>query len=123
MDFKPPTMFLRFTVHFIDADFKLHSVHWKTLKVPQGHDAESLCGVLCSMLEDWKISDKVFCGTTDNGQNIVNAIGRTFPLYCSYTPQLAIMKALQVPKVHNTIARCKTLVEHFKNHQKNLQVV
>ena len=74
MDFKPPTMILRFTVHFIDADFKLHSVRLKTLEVPQGHDAESLRGVLCSMLEDWKISDKVFCGTTDNGQNIVNAI-------------------------------------------------
>ena len=28
------------------------------------------------------------------------------------------MKALQVPKVHNTVARCKKLVEHFKKSSK-----
>ena len=67
--------YILLTVHFIDADFKVHSVCLKILEVPQDHDAGSLCGVLCSMLQDWKISDKVFRGTTDNGQNIVNAIG------------------------------------------------
>ena len=54
---------------------------------------------------------------TDNDQNIVNAIGllgiEHFPCI-AHTLQLAIMKALQVPRVHNTIARCKKLVEHFK---------
>ena len=76
---------------------------------------------LCSMLEDWKISDKVLCGTTDNGQNIVNAIGllgiEHFPCI-AHTLQLAIMKALQVPKVESTIAQCKKLVEHFKKSSK-----
>ena len=102
---------------------KLHSVCLKTLEVPQDHDAQSLHGILWSMLQDWKISDKVFCGTTENGQNIVNATRlfgiERFPCI-AHTLQLAIMKALQVPKVHNTIARCKKLVEHFKNHQKKL---
>ena len=88
---------------------------------PQDNDAQSLHGVLCSMLQDWKISDKVFCWTTDNGQNIVNAtqlLGiEHFPCI-AHTLQLAIMKALQVPKVHSTIARCKKLVEHFKKSSK-----
>ena len=109
--------YISLTVHFIDADFKLHSVCLKTLDVPQDHDAGSLRGVLCSILRDWKILDKVFCGTTDNGQNIVSAIGlleiKHFPCI-AHTLQLAVMKALQVPRVHNTIARCKQLVEHFK---------
>ena len=69
------------------------------LKVLQDLDAESLHGVLCSMLQDWKISNKVFCGTTDNGQNIVDAIGllgiKHFPCI-AHTLQLAVMKALQV---------------------------
>ena len=67
--------YISLTVNFIDADFKLQSVCLKTLEVPQDHDAGSLHGVVCSTLQDWKISDKVFCGTTDNGQSIGNAIG------------------------------------------------
>ena len=39
---------------------------------------------------------------------------------CSHTLQLAIIKALQVPRVHNIIiARCKELVEHFKISSKD----
>ena len=114
-------MFLHLTVHFIDADFKLQSVCLKTLEIPQDHDAMSLRGVLCVMLQDWKISDKVFCGTTDNSQSIGSTIGllgiEQFPCI-AHTLQLAIMKALQVPRVHNTIARCKKLVEHFKKSSK-----
>ena len=61
------------------------------------------------MLQDWKISDKVFCGTTDNGQNI-KTIGlflmiEHFPCI-SHTLQLAILKALQVPS-------SVVLVKHF----------
>ena len=36
----------------------------------------------------------------------------------AHTLQLAVKKALQVPKVSSTIARCKKLVQHFKKSTK-----
>ena len=73
------------------------------------------------MFEDWKITGKVFGGTTDNAQNIVNAIGLLgmdhFPCI-AHTLHLGIKKALDVSKVHKTLARCKKLVEHFKKSTK-----
>jgi len=58
----------------MDADFTLNSLCLKTLKVPQDHTVESLQHVLLSMFQERNIANKVFGGTTDNGQNIVNAI-------------------------------------------------
>ena len=73
------------------------------------------------MFRDWNIVEKVFAATTDNGQNIVNAVGllslQYFPCL-AYTLQLAIKKALTVSKVHTTVARCKKLVEHFNKSPK-----
>ena len=66
--------YISLTVHFVD-DFTLNSLCLKTLEVPQDRTAKSLKSVLLSMFQDWKIRDKVSGGTTDNGQNIVNAIG------------------------------------------------
>ena len=73
------------------------------------------------MFQEWNISDKVFGSTTDNGQNIVNAIGllglQHFPCL-AHTLQLSIKKALNISKVHSTIGRCKKLVEHFNKSPK-----
>ena len=58
--------YISLTVHFVDADFKLHSLCLQTLEVPQDHNGESLYCVLSSMFQDWNILDNVFGGTTDN---------------------------------------------------------
>jgi len=67
------------------------------------------------MSQEWNISDKVFGSTTDNGQNIINAIGL---LGLAHTLQLLIKKAFTVSKVHSTIGRCKKLVEYFNKSPK-----
>jgi len=112
----------------VDADFTLNSLCLKTIEVPQDHTAESLQHVLLSMFQEWNIVDKVFGGTTDNGQNIVNAIGLLGLQHFSclaHTLQLAIKKGFTVPKVHSTVVRCKKLVvkswlNTLTNHQKKL---
>ena len=63
----------------------------------------------------------MFGATTDNGQNIVNAIDllslEHFPCL-AHTLQLAIKKVYTIPKVHTAVARCKKLVEHFNKSTK-----
>jgi len=93
----------------------------QTLEVPKEHTAASLQQVLSSMLNDWGISSKVFGATTDNGQNMVNAIELLgldhFPCL-AHTLQLAVKKAFTIPCVSTAIGRCKKLIEHFNKSTK-----
>ena len=113
--------YISLTVHFVDIDFELKSKCLQTLEVPQDHNASSLMEVLDSMLKDWNISEKVCGGITDNGSNIVNAIGlmeiEHFPCFAD-TLQLSIKNGLNVPRVQQVLGRCKKLVEHFKKSTK-----
>ena len=114
--------YISLTVHFVDSQkFVLHSLCLQTLEVPKEHTAVAIQQVLSSMFEEWDISSKVFGATTDNGQNIVNAIEllslEHFPCL-AHTLQLAIKKIYTIPKVHTAIARCKKLVEHFNKSTK-----
>ena len=113
--------YISLTVHFIDIDFELQSKCLQTLEVPQDHNASSLTEVLDSMLKDWNISEKVCGGTTDNGSNIVNAIGlleiEHFPCF-AHTSQLSIKNGLNIPRVQRVLGRCKKQVEHFKKSTK-----
>ena len=99
--------YISLMIHFVDADFTLHSLCLKILEVPQNHMAECLQNVLISMFQDWNIVDKVFGATTDNGQNIVNTIEllglQHFPCLV-HTLQMAIKKTLTASKVQTTVA-------------------
>ena len=70
-----------------------------------------------SMLKDQRKCVEV----TDNGSNIVNAIGLMeiahFPCF-AHTLQLSIKNSLNVPRVERVFGRCKKLVEHFKKSTK-----
>ena len=67
--------YMSLTVQFVDNNLDLQSRCLQTLEVPQDHNASSLMEVLDSMLKDWKITQKVCGGITDNGSNIVNVSG------------------------------------------------
>ncbi|XP_065891713.1 E3 SUMO-protein ligase ZBED1-like [Dysidea avara] len=70
---------------------------------------------------NWKITDKVCGGISDNGSNIVNAFTLLnidhFPCI-AHTLQLAVNKGLKVARVQRIIARCKAIVSHFKRSTK-----
>lgn len=109
-------LIISFTVHFIDSEFKIQSRCLQTQEVPQDHTASSLKEVLSSMFDSWKISEKVCGATTDNGQNIVNAVGllkiEHFPCV-AHTLQLSIKHGLEVTRVQRVLSRWRKLVEHF----------
>ena len=113
--------YMSLTVHFIADDFTLQSKCLQTLEVPQDHDAASLKDVLSSMFSDWKITDKVCGGISDNGSNIVNSFTLLnidhYPCI-AHTLQLAVNKGLKVARVQRIIARCKAIVSHFKRSTK-----
>ena len=105
--------YISLTAHFVDSEFSLKSFCLDTIEVVQDHSAQSICDVLSTMFQSWNISHNVFCATTDNAANIVNAASllgiEHFPCF-AHTLQLSVKKALDVQNVRNTIARCKKLV-------------
>jgi len=115
--------YISLKIHFVDADFTLNSLCLKTLEVSQHHTAESLQHVLLSMYQEWNIVDKVFGGTTDNGQNIVNAIGllglQHFPCL-AHTLQLAIKKLSLFQNFTVLLLGVKSWSNTLTNHQKKL---
>ena len=115
--------YISLTAHFVDSEFSLKSFCLDTIEVVQDHSAQSICDVLSTMFQSWNISHKVFCATTDNAANIVNAASllgiEHFPCF-AHTLQLSVKKALDVQNVRNTIAQCKKLVQHFKHSTKEM---
>ena len=113
--------YISLTVHFVDSGFKTQSRCLQTLEVPQDHDASSLKDVLASLFQSWKITEKVCGATTDNGRNIVNAVGllgiEHFPCV-AHTLQLSIKNGLEVTRVQRVLGRCRKLVEHFRKSTK-----
>ena len=59
--------YLSLTCHFVSRDFKFNSKCLETVKVPGGHDAESLATVIQEGFERWQIGERVLFATTENG--------------------------------------------------------
>ena len=106
--------YISLTVYFIDADIKVHSVRsesYRTLMVSP---------FVVSFAPCYKTEDLRQSLLWDNRQWLGHCKSYWALGDCSHTLQLAIIKALQVPRVHNIIiARCKELVEHFKISSKD----
>ncbi|KAL0224672.1 hypothetical protein RCL1_002584 [Eukaryota sp. TZLM3-RCL] len=66
--------FLGMTLHFINEHFKISSIVIDVCPFPHPHDASHLADVLQSTLDEYCISERLYCVTTDNGANITNAI-------------------------------------------------
>ncbi|XP_023191823.1 zinc finger BED domain-containing protein 1-like [Xiphophorus maculatus] len=70
------TPYLSLTIHYIAADWTLHSKCLETRYVPDNHTADTLGKNLKSALADWGLDEhKLVCITTDSGANMVAAIG------------------------------------------------
>ena len=78
---------------------------------------------LQSVVEEWRIQDKVVCITTDNGRNIVlvvEELGWKWLPRFGHTLQIAVRAGLSLPAVCHLSGRCRKLVGHFR-HSYNAQ--
>ncbi|GBB89373.1 hypothetical protein RclHR1_02530017 [Rhizophagus clarus] len=78
--------------------FKLNEAILAIKYVPYSHTGEATAEEIMSILNEWKLTDKVFTITTDNGRNMVKS-ARLIPgliriPYTAHTLQLVIGKGL-----------------------------
>ena len=82
------------------------------------HNAENLANEIEEVLNEWGIRERIYGATTDNAQNIRNAIVDIMELHhlgcIGHTLQLSINKSFRLTSVARLLGRVKKLVEHFK---------
>ena len=66
--------YITVTCHFITGNWSLKSAVLSTKHVDESHTAINLSSILKAITDEWNITDKVCCVTTDNAANITNAI-------------------------------------------------
>ncbi|KAL2102572.1 hypothetical protein ACEWY4_001740 [Coilia grayii] len=68
--------YISLTVHDINDDWKLCSKCLQTSYVPDDHTGELIARGLREALESWELAEELqVCITTDNGANVVKAVG------------------------------------------------
>ena len=88
------------------------------------HNAENLANEIEEVLNEWGIRERIYGATTDNAQNIRNAIVGIMELHhlgcIGHTLQLSINKSFRLTSVARLLAmgRIKRFVEHFKRSTK-----
>ncbi|KAM3834008.1 E3 SUMO-protein ligase ZBED1-like [Diretmus argenteus] len=113
------TPYMSLTIHYITADWTLHSKCLETRYVPDNHTADILGENIKSALADWGLDEhKLVCITTDNGANIVAAIRNLgWPwLNCfGHNLHLAVSHGLDSDKDRTARAMglCRSLVNTF----------
>ena len=108
--------YISLSAHFVN-DWEMHHHCLQTREVVSSHTAENLAEEIHYSLDEWNITEKVVMVTTDNAQNIKNAISQELEishLPCvGHTLQLSIGKALQLTAISRVLGRVRKLVEHF----------
>ncbi|KAM9456199.1 E3 SUMO-protein ligase ZBED1 [Clarias gariepinus] len=113
------TPYMSLTIHYISADWSLHSKCLETRYVPDNHTADTLGENLKSAVADWGLDEhKLVCITTDNGANIVAAIrdlGWPWLNCFGHNLHLAVSHGLDSNKdqTARAIGLCKGLVNTF----------
>ena len=104
--------YISLTCHFIDKEWQFQSRCLQT---------NNIADILKSLLQEWKIEGKVSGATTDNGQNVVNAITQmgVFHLPCmGHTMQLSVKRGLEVRSVSHALGSARRVVSHFHKSPK-----
>ena len=91
------------------------------------HTSSHIAEEIEYMINNWKLPvDGLVAATTDNGTNIVSALGslRWQRLPCfSHTLQLPVEECMKIAEVANMVGRCKRLVTHFNHSSKSYYVL
>lgn len=112
------TPYMGFTLHWVDAEWKLQSRNLGTKFVPDDHTAEQLTETMNDMLGHWKLSaSKQIAITTDNGSNIKKACkdNKWTNLPCfGHNLHLAITNTMKNnPRVQRALGVSKKIVAAF----------
>ena len=116
--------YISITVHYISPQFVMKHHNLQSCPFPGSHTALNIATMLKKLVEeDWGIDlqMQVPAFTTDNAQNVVNAISENLMLVAipcaGHSLNLAVQDALSVAGLRTGLARGKKVVEHF-NHSR-----
>jgi hypothetical protein len=122
--------YLGVTVHYVDDEWKLRLRVLDCVELPgDQHSAADIAPKLKERLEFWHLYDgqvsKVIAATSDNGQNMVNALrderhlGIPTVLGCvAHTINLCVEKGMKVQRVSHVMARARGVVGLFNKSSK-----
>ena len=116
--------YLGVTCSFIDSKWQLKEFILTIEHVRYPHTAAHILEALELILEEWKIRNKVYTITTDNGSNVKKAIGDMKGvkwLGCvAHTLHLIVGKGLMPAQI--LIMRVKCLIDFFMRPKQNEQI-
>ncbi|CAG8797552.1 16377_t:CDS:1, partial [Cetraspora pellucida] len=117
--------YLGVTCTFIDNDFQLNEIVLTLKYLPYLHTGKAIAEALNFIIDDWKLTDKVFTIMTDNGSNMVKAT-KCMPnivriLCTAHTLQCAIGKELL--DAETLIARAKRLMLFFTTPKQTKRLI
>ena len=111
--------YISMTVHFIDNQFVIHHRNLVTRNFPGRHTAINIADILKECTKEWNIGieKEVVAVTTDNAQNVRNAVIDCLLLLAipcaGHSLNLAVQDDLDVQEVHSALALAKKIVTHF----------
>uniref|UniRef100_A0A1X7VSP8 HAT C-terminal dimerisation domain-containing protein n=1 Tax=Amphimedon queenslandica TaxID=400682 RepID=A0A1X7VSP8_AMPQE len=114
--------YITVTCHFLTADWSLHSAVLSTTHVDQSHTAVHLSEVLKNITDQWNITSKVVCVTTDNALNITNAVchnsWKNLPCF-THEINLVVTNSLsELTDLSRLIQSVKDIVSYFHRSTK-----
>ena len=114
--------YITITAHFITNTWKMKSVVLKTSPVNESHTSENISAVLREVMDEWKLSDKIHCATTDSASNIKRAIrmNKWNHLACfAHTLNLIVTDAIKHDEdLAELIQKVKNIVSYFHKSSK-----
>ena len=122
--------YLGITTHFLDGDWKQVARLVDCMELPgDQHTAADIALALKTRLQHWRLYDgdvsRVVAATSDNGRNMVNALGRdglgiSPVIGCvAHTINLCVEDGFKVQRVSHLLAKIRRVVEHFHKSTKS----
>ena len=115
--------YISITVHYISKSYDLQYHLLETREFSDTHTSSHIAEEIESMINNWKLPvDGLVAATTDNGTNIVSALGslKWQHLHCfNHTLPLPVEECMKIAEVANMVGRCKSLVTHFNHSSKS----
>lgn len=118
--------YLGITAHWIDQEWNFASSVLQVKEVSEKHTGQQCTREFLQTADEWEISDKIVGICTDNGRNIVmgveNSLFENFRC-AAHTLQLSVGKALKDANINDLLAKCRSIVGHFKRSPQNWRIL